>query len=52
MFKKTGETEILRCSFCNKYQNDVRMLIAHAQRLVQERFSVQLEPEIGFIGEF
>ena len=31
---------------------DVRMLIAHAQRLVQERFSVQLEPEIGFIGEF
>ena len=31
---------------------DVRALIAHAQRLVQDRFSVQLEPEIGFIGEF
>jgi ATP-dependent Clp protease ATP-binding subunit ClpX len=26
--KKTGETEILRCSFCNKDQNDVRKLIA------------------------
>ena len=31
---------------------DVRTLIAHAQRLVQERFGVHLEPEIGFIGEF
>jgi UDP-N-acetylmuramate dehydrogenase len=31
---------------------DVRALIAHAQRAVQERFEVQLEPEIGFIGEF
>ena len=31
---------------------DVRALIAHAQRLVQERFSVKLDPEIGFIGEF
>lgn len=31
---------------------DVRALISHAQHLVQERFSVQLEPEIGFIGEF
>jgi UDP-N-acetylmuramate dehydrogenase len=31
---------------------DVRALIAHAQRLVKERFSVNLEPEIGFIGEF
>jgi ATP-dependent Clp protease ATP-binding subunit ClpX len=26
--KKGGETEILRCSFCNKDQNDVRKLIA------------------------
>jgi ATP-dependent Clp protease ATP-binding subunit ClpX len=26
--KKSGETEILRCSFCNKDQNDVRKLIA------------------------
>ncbi len=31
---------------------DVRALIAHAQRLVQERFGQSLEPEIGFIGEF
>ena len=28
MVKKTGEPEILRCSFCNKDQNDVRKLIA------------------------
>src|SRR5579863_6391567 len=26
--KKTGDTEVLRCSFCNKDQNDVRKLIA------------------------
>jgi ATP-dependent Clp protease ATP-binding subunit ClpX len=26
--KKTGDTDILRCSFCNKDQNDVRKLIA------------------------
>jgi len=26
--KKTGDSEILRCSFCNKDQNDVRKLIA------------------------
>jgi ATP-dependent Clp protease ATP-binding subunit ClpX len=26
--KKTGESEVLRCSFCNKDQNDVRKLIA------------------------
>ncbi|MEW5982803.1 MAG: ATP-dependent Clp protease ATP-binding subunit ClpX [Acidobacteriota bacterium] len=26
--KKNGETEVLRCSFCNKDQNDVRKLIA------------------------
>lgn len=32
--------------------DDVRALIAHAQRLVQERFGQSLEPEIGFIGEF
>jgi UDP-N-acetylmuramate dehydrogenase len=31
---------------------DVRALIAHAQRLVLERFDQRLEPEIGFIGEF
>jgi UDP-N-acetylmuramate dehydrogenase len=31
---------------------DVRALIAHAQRLVHERFGQSLEPEIGFIGEF
>src|ERR1700688_4825730 len=28
MVKKAGETEVLRCSFCNKSQNDVRKLIA------------------------
>ena len=28
MAKKSGEPEILRCSFCNKDQNDVRKLIA------------------------
>ena len=28
MEKKTGGTDILRCSFCNKNQNDVRKLIA------------------------
>src|SRR5512140_1021740 len=28
MVKKAGETEVLRCSFCNKDQNDVRKLIA------------------------
>jgi len=28
MEKKTGDTDILRCSFCNKNQNDVRKLIA------------------------
>jgi ATP-dependent Clp protease ATP-binding subunit ClpX len=26
--KKSGDTEVLRCSFCNKDQNDVRKLIA------------------------
>ena len=26
--KKNGDSEILRCSFCNKDQNDVRKLIA------------------------
>ncbi|MDB4907017.1 MAG: murB [Gemmatimonadetes bacterium] len=31
---------------------DVRDLIAHAQGAVQEKFSLHLEPEIGFIGEF
>ena len=28
MVKKSGDPEILRCSFCNKNQNDVRKLIA------------------------
>ena len=28
MKKRTGENETLRCSFCNKDQNDVRKLIA------------------------
>ena len=31
---------------------DVRALIAHAQRCVEEKFGQRLEPEIGFIGEF
>jgi UDP-N-acetylmuramate dehydrogenase len=31
---------------------DVRALIAHAQRCVAEKFGQQLQPEIGFIGEF
>ena len=32
--------------------SDVRALIAHAQRSVEEKFGYKLEPEIGFIGEF
>jgi len=28
MVKKNGDNEVLRCSFCNKDQNDVRKLIA------------------------
>ncbi len=31
---------------------DVRALIATAQQSVRERFDQQLEPEIGFVGEF
>ena len=31
---------------------DVRAIIAHAQAAVAERFGQQLEPEIGFVGEF
>ena len=31
---------------------DVRALIAHAQRAVTAKFGQQLEPEIGFVGEF
>jgi len=31
---------------------DVRDLIATAQQAVREKFGHQLEPEIGFIGEF
>lgn len=32
--------------------SDVRTLIEHAQKAVRERFGYQLEPEIGFAGEF
>lgn len=32
--------------------SDVRALIAHAQKAVEEQHGVRLEPEIGFIGEF
>ena len=31
---------------------DVRELIAHAQKAVKDKFGYELEPEIGFIGEF
>jgi UDP-N-acetylmuramate dehydrogenase len=31
---------------------DVRELIAVAQRAVQQKFALHLEPEIGFVGEF
>ena len=31
---------------------DVRALISHAQNAVKEKFNQQLQPEIGFIGEF
>ena len=31
---------------------DVRNLISHAQQAVEEKHSVHLEPEIGFVGEF
>jgi UDP-N-acetylmuramate dehydrogenase len=31
---------------------DVRALIAEAQAAVRERFGLELNPEIGFIGEF
>lgn len=31
---------------------DVRAIIAHAQAAVREKFGYELEPEIGFIGEF
>lgn len=31
---------------------DVRALIAHAQQAVREKFGYELEPEVGFIGEF
>jgi UDP-N-acetylmuramate dehydrogenase len=32
--------------------NDVLAVIAHAQHTVRERFAQQLQPEIGFVGEF
>ena len=31
---------------------EVRELIAHAQKAVKDKFGYELEPEIGFIGEF
>ena len=31
---------------------DVRALVAHAQRAVEDKFGQHLEPEIGFIGDF
>ncbi|MEP7345512.1 MAG: UDP-N-acetylmuramate dehydrogenase [Gemmatimonadaceae bacterium] len=31
---------------------DVRAVISHAQHAVRERFSQELTPEIGFVGEF
>ncbi len=31
---------------------DVRTLVAHAQAAVKERFGYELQPEVGFIGEF
>ena len=31
---------------------DVRALVAHAQEAVKERFGYELQPEVGFIGEF
>lgn len=31
---------------------DVRALIAHAQQAVREKFGYELQPEIGFIGDF
>ena len=43
MVKKTGETEILRCSFCNKDQNDVRKLIAGTDGLHLRRVRGSLQ---------
>ena len=31
---------------------DVLALVAHAQGAVKERFGYELQPEVGFIGEF
>jgi UDP-N-acetylmuramate dehydrogenase len=31
---------------------DVRALVAHAQAAVKERFGYELQPEVGFIGDF
>lgn len=31
---------------------DVRALVAHAQAAVKERFGYELQPEVGFVGEF
>ena len=31
---------------------DVRALVAHAQAAVKEQFGYELQPEVGFIGEF
>jgi UDP-N-acetylmuramate dehydrogenase len=31
---------------------DVRALVAHAQAAVTKQFGYELQPEVGFIGEF
>jgi UDP-N-acetylmuramate dehydrogenase len=36
----------------NATAKDVRELIAIAQRAVEDRFGLHLEPEISFVGEF
>src|SRR5919107_1318745 len=55
MVKKAGETEVLRCSFCNKDQNDVRKLIADDNRFENRgsRSSLPSPPEIKkFLDEY
>src|SRR5919107_793355 len=55
MVKKAGETEVLRCSFCNKDQNDVRKLIADDNRFENRgsRSSLPTPQEIKkFLDEY
>src|SRR6267142_690849 len=55
MVKKDGETEVLRCSFCNKDQNDVRKLIADDNRFENRgtRSSLPTPQEIKkFLDEY